>query len=473
MQTSTSLEAITSQKITPRVDQVADLAVYLGQHKVLNLSQPGVGKTISVAIKQWVMWNDYKVRTCWVMPKKLMYKNKIELLRCSNFEPSDIAIVDGTKEKVAEALRSEAKVFLMGPDRFERVWRYLPPDMMNFDVDEYHLCFGGPESNRTNAFYQFQKKTPFNVFMTGTLVNGRLDTAFSAIHAIEPRYYPLGYQSFMLDHALLDSYGKPYHWYNHDKLRKILLRHGIRRLFSDIHGHQEIVPQLEWVEPTTKQLKMYRELEQLATLELEHTMIQAANPGVNLIRCRQVLEHPERMPTPDGKFVDLMPGEEAGIYSALRIHFEDHVTNKEPLIVFSSLIPQQERIVEIAKEHGLRVGQIYSGQSPKVSNDIDLSFNKGDLDCIVTSPPLAGVGYNWQDCGAQEVNHVIFAGLPYVDGDFDQARRRAIRRNRKAPLRQTVLAYDLKVPRRQMQILRNKSKDAQLVDHTRDIIDFY
>lgn len=457
-----------------RTDQIADLAIYLRDKKVLNVSDPGTGKTPPVCVKQWALWDDPKKRigSTWIMPKKLLRKNKRELLRWTGFKDDEIDILDGTPDKIKAMLIDPAPVLLMGPDRMKMIGGARFKNYKNTDVDEFHLCFGGAESARTREFYQLVRESEYATFMTGTLINGRLDTAFSAIHAIEPRYYPLGYSSFLAAHAVKDNYGNVMHWHNHGRLRDIILRHGIRRSFKDVFGDQKIVPQVQWVEVSGPLMKMYKELEELATLELEDTMISAVNPGVNLIRCRQLLDHPEAFPHPDGGTVDLLKGKLGPKYEALETHFEDHVANDEPLIVFASLVPQQKRIAELAKQCGLRVGTIFSTDSSKKSDEVDQAYQRGDLNCIVTSPPLAGVGFNWQDCGKKETNHVIFASLPYLDGDFDQARRRTIRRVRKAPLRQTVIAYDCKVENRMMAILRRKSKDAHKVQPDKEILRF-
>lgn len=75
--------------------QVRDLAYYIANERCLNLSDPGTGKTPSVCAYTYWMWNYQGQRTIWVMPTSLLEKNRDELLRFSNFQPVDIAIIQG------------------------------------------------------------------------------------------------------------------------------------------------------------------------------------------------------------------------------------------------------------------------------------------------------------------------------------------------------------------------------------------
>lgn len=104
--------------VSLRVDQVADLSIYIRDRKVLNLSDPGTGKTPSVCVMQYFRWNEEGNGTVWVMPKSLLRKNKRELLRFTNFNKDQVVIVDGTPKQVEAQLKSGAAVFLMGPRRF-------------------------------------------------------------------------------------------------------------------------------------------------------------------------------------------------------------------------------------------------------------------------------------------------------------------------------------------------------------------
>jgi hypothetical protein len=316
-----------------RPDQVADLSFYIGQKKCMNLSDPGTGKTPSVCVNQFRRFLDDQLQTIWVQPKALMPKNKIEISRFTPFTSEDVAIVDGTKAKRLEAIRSGKRVLLMGPDAFKNHLYDIPSQYKAMDVDEFHMCFGGNNSQRTQAFYQYVHHAVEMVIMTGTLVNGRLDTAYPAIHAIEPNYYPFGYDQFIGAHAICDERGKPISWRNHDRIRQILGRHGIRRTFTDVFGHQEIQKEVQWVQMYDQQEELYRTFEKEALLELEHFMIDGTVPGVATTRARQIMEHPNHFPDlrdPENlPRVDIMPGQKPAKLEALEIDFADQLRRGE------------------------------------------------------------------------------------------------------------------------------------------------
>ncbi|MGH6955627.1 MAG: helicase-related protein [Caulobacteraceae bacterium] len=468
-----------------RDDQIASLAFAISNPKGMNLSDPGTGKTPPTCVNQWRRVEEGVGRTIWVQPKSLMPKNVIEITRFTPWSKKDVAIIDGTPAQVDRAMRANPQVMLMGPDRFKLMMQagQIPPDVKSLDVDEFHMCFGGagsgPQgkpSKRTEAFYQFMERATDSIFMTGTLVNGRLDTAFPAIHAVEPRYYPFGYEQFLGAHAYLDDYGRPYAWHDHEKLREILGRHAIRFTFESVFGKQEVVKEVQWLALNDTQKSIYRDFERDAMYELEKFMIDGTLPGVATTRARQIMEHPNDFPDlrdPENlPRVDITPGERPAKLDALEIHFEDHKRLGTPVIVFAAYKPQMRQISELACSMGLR-SEVMNGDTKAADKDrIDRSFVAGGIDALVASPPVASVGFNWQDWASLETDHVIFASLTYKDSDFIQGYRRTIRRKRVKPLRVTTLGYLDSLDNRLMSILERKSRDANLVDPTQELLRF-
>jgi hypothetical protein len=473
-----------------RTDQLARLAHVIspGNEKTMDLSDPGTGKTPVAAVNHWRRMAESGMQTVWVQPKALMPKNVHEILRFTPFTEKDVAILDGTTAKVDKAMRSKPAVLLMGPDRFKRVASQLPAEYGALDVDEFHMCFGGAggrmvngwpaPSARVEAFYEHMKGVKQSVFMTGTIINGRLDTAFPAIHAIEPNYYPFGYEDFLRTHAYVDEYGKPFAWHDHQRLSQIFGRHAVRVTFEEIFGKQEVVFQTEWLAMNAKQLEIYKQFEDQAYLELENFMIDGTMPGTACIRARQIMEHPNYFPDlrdPHLPRVDIMPGERPAKLDALEIHFEDHKRLGTPVIVFAALVPAMEQIAELARSMGLRVAPIMNGDaSPKQKKEADEGFRAGRYDVLVGSAPVCGIGFNWQFWGPQmqETDHVIFSSLSYQDSDFIQGYRRTVRQKRTKPLRVTTQAYFKSVDGRVMTIIERKSRDAHLVDPTRELVTF-
>lgn len=457
--------------VSLRVDQIADLAVYIRDRKVLNLSDPGTGKTPSVCVMQWFRWNHEGMGTIWVMPKSLLRKNKRELHRFTEFTDKQVVIVDGPKS--ADQLASGAAVFLMGPRRFALMHKKLPKHVRALDVDEFHMCFKSATSQQTQAlFYAFDilKYTDF-IPMTGSIINGRLNSVYPAIHVVEPRYYNSA-QAFDYYHGVYDWEGKLIGWQNHDKISKIFERHGIRRTFASVHGEQEVVFQPEVAPMSPRQRAMYDKFADEAVLELEKFFLDGSEPGVAFIRSRQLMEHPNEFPdlTNPGAYTDVMPGEAPAKEGLLEVHLEHHQSTGKPLIIFSSMRPQQVRIEKLLIEYGFKYGVINGDTPDKERDRIDVAFQRGEIQVILCSPPCAAVGYNWQFCGEQEVDHVIFMTLGYLDTEVSQAYKRAIRGKRKSPLLVTILEYEDSVDQHIMGIIYRKSVDAHRVDPTYKVL---
>ena len=438
--------------------QVNDLAFYMSHPRGGNFSDPGTGKTPSVCVYMGWLWCEKKVRSIWTMPKSLLKKNLQELLLWSGLRAEDIVIVTGTPARRERLMQTDAKVFLMGFDAFARNWERLVelhPDIDCLVADEWHMGFKTNGSQRTQSMYRFMERTTFLVSMTGTLIDGRLDAAYPFIHLVEP--YIGGYDGFRMRHAMEDDFGKVIEWIRPKEVGAILKRHSIRHTFAETYGPEARVIIVETCEMVPKQRALYDEFEARALVELEDGWLDGTLPGVNLVRCRQLMEHPQSFGPPLDAI--RLTGKE----ERLLIHLADHRNTGKPLVIFGALTAQHRRIAQLCKSEGFRVGLINGSVSEARRSRIDLEFRAGRLDIVVASPATAGIGFNWG-----HVDHVLFMSLDYMDSNFVQAYRRAIRGPRKKPLRITVMAYANSVDQQIFAIVERKSRMAQDVDKTRE-----
>lgn len=287
-----------------RPDQIADLSILMCNPRHLHLSEPGTGKTPTICVYQRWLWNEHGTPSVWVMPRSLLEKNRDEALKWGGWEADEVVIADGGP------LPENGRVYLMGFRRFTLEWEKFPRTWRAIQIDEFHKGFGGAESAQTQALFGFmERQGEFFTPMTGTLIDGKMETVFPAVHIIEPRYYG-NFKSFCHFHRMIDVFtGNLVGYQNHDHLQKILQKHSIRRLFSDIFGHQQIVTQVEWVSMAPAQRAAYDKFDKEALLELEQFYIDGTQPGVAFIRARQIMEHPNKFPNLIGEgYVDILNG---------------------------------------------------------------------------------------------------------------------------------------------------------------------
>lgn len=443
--------------------QVADLSFYMRTPRCLNTSDPGTGKTQSVCVYLYYLWDKKQVRSVWTMPKSLLKKNYDELMLWSKFSDGDVVIVDGPPAKRDAQMRSNAKVFLMGFDCFSSNWQTLLKYHKDIDChasDEIHMGYGGPSSNRTKQMFEAMKEIKYFVGMTGTIINGRYSSVYPCIEVIDPKRYPHGYDQFLAFHALLDGYGRVAAWMYPERITQFLRKFAIRHTFEEAYGPEakQIIFELCQMDP--KQRQAYDEFEEQGLLELENSWLDGTLPGVNFIRCRQIMEHPQEFGPPLDKI------KHTGKEERLMIHFEQAKGTGKPLIIFAALKPQQRRIVELAKKYGLRVGLINGDVSSKQRFEIDAQFRNGDLDLVIASPATAGVGFNWG-----HVDTMIFASVDPMDSSFVQGYRRAIRGKRETPLRIVIMEYENSMDQRMFNIIDKKSKMANDVDTSKERLD--
>lgn len=452
-----------------RENQVADLAYYMadGNEKCMNLSDAGTGKTGSVCVRIYQLAED-SVKTAWSMPKSLLKKNKDELIEFTNLEPDQIVIVDGTPQQRLEQIKRPAEVYLMGFQRWSDDWETIceyQPRIRHLPVDEIHLGYKGPESKRTAGFWRSMRKMDFGIFMTGTLVSGKLETAYPAIHAIEPRYY-FDHTDFLNQHTIRDIWGNIISWTGHEKIAAILGRHGIRRSFESVYGKEAVIYQIERCEMSPSQLRAYKEFEEKGIVELEKSFLESKPGGVHLMRCRQIMQAPELF---DGL---MKKGELTGKDERLLIHFAEN----KPLALFSVFQAEHQRLYDLALKFGRKPVIINGNVSARKRAEADEGFRKGIYDTMIASPATAGIGYNWEHC-----DHVIFVSLDYLDDTFLQARRRFSRGTRKTPLRvgEVTFVYVLRreeVPCRSVFVDAKMQRAVKVIEETtgkdaRDVAD--
>ena len=436
--------------------QSAHLAFHMAHDRTLNLSDPGTGKTPTACL-----YIQYLVKVCdaavaFVMPKSLLKKNYDELLNFTSLNPNEIEIVDGTPKKRDEIYNKDGvNVFLMGFDCFAREWKKLPEKFNGVVVDEFHMGFKSNDSKRTQSFYLCMNKVKYFLGMTGTLIDGRLSSAYPAIRVINRRFYA-SYAEFLRNHAVLDDFGNPVMWVNHGRLKRILGSCAVKMSFAEAYKNSPkpiIIP--EKCQMDKKHFALYKEFEETALLELEDEFLtDSGSGGVHQMRCRQIIEAPESVGIEnEGKF-------ELGKDEVLRVHLEDAKNDGKPLLIFSCFVAEQERIKKICEdEFGFRVGLINGSVSGKKRAEIDEQFKAGKLDIVIGSPETMAVGFNWE-----HVDTVIFVSIDYKDSNWRQAIQRADRGTRKYPLKVYRLFYEgAKVEYRLWDIVRNKIEDNKKV----------
>lgn len=444
--------------------QVADLVYYMMNPRCGNFSDPGTGKTPPTCVYMSWLWTEKMVRTIWAMPKTLMKKNREELLLWSEFEPDDVVIVDGTPKQREKQMATDAKVFICSYTCFASNWPRMVehhPDIDALVGDEWHLGFKSDSSQRSQSMYEFMNRSTFLVAMTGTIVDGRLDTAYPFINVAAPGTYS-NWFSFKMAHAIENDYGQVVAWRNHHRIGEVFRKTAIRHSFEEVYGPEAKVIVPEFCEMAPKQREAYDEFEEFALLELEDEFLSGEQPGVNQIRCRQLMEHPQEFGPPLDKI------KQTGKEERLEVHLEDHLRTGKPLVIFAAFRPQHDRLRKQCEKYGFRVGVINGGVSSKKRFEIDEQFRRGELDIVIASAATAGVGFNWG-----HVDHMIFMSIDPMDSNFVQAYRRAIRGQRETPLRITMPRYEnSRVEDRIFELVEEKSALAHAVDDTKERIRF-
>lgn len=437
--------------------QIEDLAVAIKKVRSFNLGEPGTQKTPTFCALAWYYHSRKGKKTIIAQPNHLRDKNRLEVLRFTDFQPHEVAVI----EKVDETLGTRKRVGVEGCDQLTGYINYLAnPDLKVFVVgftflktyweeivkhhpevdlvviDEGHEGYKTYDSKASRELYALMNRTTGFYYCTGTPIDGRLDSAFVPIHIIAPEYYG-SYQGFLKQHAgYIDDYNKVVYWVNEDKVTKIFNRHGVRRLWKDIHGKQlRNVQMIDDIKMTGRMKEAYVEFEQMACVELDNMFLEGSNPGVAAMRARQIINCPQIFgldeKTPKQQYLE-------GIA-------------EKATTVFCSMPDEAEAAANILRAMGLKVGVMHGGVSHKKRVEIDRAYQSGELDCVCATPAVASTGWNWQ-----HTKNVVYMSLDYRDSNLEQSIRRGERELRTAPLNIWFLEYENSVDQKVRKIVEKK-----------------
>lgn len=468
---------MTKEPLPLRDYQKADLTFFFATPRCASLSDPGVGKTPPACVYTYGRFVGDQAKAVWTQPGSILRKNLEEFLRFTPFTDEDVVVLQGTPKQRAAIMARQPRVVLTTAETFATHSAQFPRDYQLFVSDESHLHWKTISSKRTQALVRFMRDRKWMVFMSGTLIHGRLDSVYPFVHLVEPRYYA-NHQAFVNQHATLDPWdGKIVGWRrNLGKISEILGRYAIRRTRKEVYGPDAIVRQVEWVDMSPRQEARYREYHDNALIELENGKI--VESGSPFSMARAILEHPEAVPeyalTEEGKRVrtgwtDLTKGELSGKDEQLLVHVADHQNDGTPFVYYGALQRQLERVHGLLNDRGVPTGLIHGGVPNPKRVAVDEAFRKGELQAIVASPDTAGIGFNWQFWNGKEVDHCIFGSLPPMDTSLAQAEARFCRQTRGTPLRSTILGYRKSLDKRIFELVERKSGEAAAVDPTREV----
>lgn len=443
--------------------QIEDLAVAIKLTRSFNLGEPGTQKTGTFCALAWYYWTRKGAKTIVVQPNHLRDKNRLEMVRFTGFKANEVAVIEKVDETLGPRKRigtradpktgyinyldnPELKVLCVGFTFLKTYWREIlkyHPEVDLVIVDEGHLGYKTYNSKASRELYNLMDHVSGFYYCTGTPIDGRLDSAFTAIHIIEPSYYG-SYQGFISQHAgMMDDYGKVLYWLNEDKVTAIFNRHGVIRLWKDVHGDQS--RNYVFVDDLPMKPKMaeaYREFEQMACVELDNMFLEGSNPGVAAMRARQIVNCPHIF----------------GI--------DEKTTKQEYLegiaepgtIVFGSMPEEVEAAARLLREQELTVGVMHGGVSHAKRVQIDADFQSGKLDVICATPAVASTGWNWQ-----RTKNIIYMSLDYQDSNLEQSIKRGERELRDHPLNIYFLEYDDSVDQKVRKIVAKKENLTQTV----------
>lgn len=418
--------------------QAQHCAFHITHRASLNYSACATGKTYTMAWLAEYYWKTEQCKTVLINPISLSVKNKDEIVRFTDFAEDEVQIVSGTPAKRSVQWKNtRAKVFIVGPDLFGKEWEQMLPDVKSILVDESHLAYSGHKSERTQAFYMAQKKANHITFFTATPIgSGKASSIYYAFCCCAPLVFA-NFKRFMNYFAIYNSLGYIIGWRHMDVLGEQLKKFSVGISFKEAFKNAaENIVSFETCDFGDSEIEeKYHSMEDDALMELDDRYVEANSGGVKLLRCRQLLECPE--------VFDLEPKLRAKD-ELLKSHLQHILDGSEKqILVYSAFVAEQERIVRICSEMGLRAGLINGSVVGSARASVAKKFESGVFQVLVASPATMAVGFNFEF-----VSSVVFVSADYDNSAFHQACFRGNRGARSTPLPIYILCVNCKVEKK-------------------------
>ena len=418
--------------------QAQHCAFHITHRASLNYSACATGKTYTMAWLAEYYWKTEQCKTVLINPISLSVKNKDEIVRFTDFEEDEVQIVSGTPAKRAVQWKNtKAKVFIVGPDLFGKEWEQMLPDVKSILVDESHLAYSGHKSARTQAFYMAQKKANHITFFTATPIgSGKASSIYYAFCCCAPFVFG-NFKRFMNYFAIYNSLGYIIGWRHMDVLGEQLKKFSVGISFKEAFKNAaENIVSFETCDFGDSDIEeKYRSMEDDALMELDDRYVEANSGGVKLLRCRQLLECPEVF----GLEPKIRAKDEL-----LKSHLQHILDGSEKqILVYSAFVAEQERIVRICSEMGLRAGLINGSVVGAARASVAKKFESGEFQVLVASPATMAIGFNFEF-----VSSVVFVSADYDNSAFHQACFRGNRGTRSTPLPIYILVVNCKVEKK-------------------------
>ena len=435
--------------------QAQHCAFHITHRASLNYSACATGKTYTMAWLAEYYWKTEQCKTGLINPISLSVKNKDEIVRFTDFAEDEVQIVSGTPAKRAVQWKNtKAKVFVVGPDLFGKEWEQMLPDVKSILVDESHLAYSGHKSARTQAFYMAQKKANHITFFTATPIgSGKASSIYYAFCCCAPLVFA-NFKRFMNYFAIYNSLGYIIGWRHMDVLGEQLKKFSVGISFKEAFKNAaENIVSFETCDFGDSDIEeKYHSMEDDALMELDDRYVEANSGGVKLLRCRQLLECPE--------VFDLEPKIRAKD-ELLKSHLQHILDGSEKqILVYSAFVAEQERIVRICTEMGLRAGLINGSVVGAARASVAKKFESGEFQVLVASPATMAIGFNFEF-----VSSVVFVSADYDNSAFHQACFRGNRGTRSTPLPIYILVVNCKVEKKfWKKVLNEKEAYKKIVD---------
>ena len=408
--------------------QAQHCAFHITHRASLNYSACATGKTYTMAWLAEYYWKTEQCKTVLINPISLSVKNKDEIVRFTDFAEDEVQIVSGTPAKRAVQWKNtKAKVFIVGPDLFGKEWEQMLPDVKSILV----------KSARTQAFYMAQKKANHITFFTATPIgSGKASSIYYAFCCCAPLVF-VNFKRFMNYFAIYNSLGYIIGWRHMDVLGEQLKKFSVGISFKEAFKNAaENIVSFETCDFGDSDIEeKYRSMEEDALMELDDRYVEANSGGVKLLRCRQLLECPEVF----GLEPKIRAKDEL-----LKSHLQHILDGSEKqILVYSAFVAEQERIIRICTEMGLRAGLINGSVVGAARASVAKKFESGEFQVLVASPATMAIGFNFEF-----VSSVVFVSADYDNSAFHQACFRGNRGTRSTPLPIYILVVNCKVEKK-------------------------
>ena len=392
----------TMHYLFPHQVEIINKAMYKRQYALL--CDMGTGKTrcaIELIKRTRDNWQ-LPIKALVIAPNTILENWLAEIKKWSSL---NAVILQGTKAKRLKLLKEPADVYIINYEAL----RLLEPDLIakqfNMIIADESQKLKGYKTLQSKAAFRIGQKAWYRIIMSGTpITNNPLDI-FGQYRFLNPFIFGFSYYKFRSRYCIMGGYlnFEVKKWINLDELHDKVYSCAIRYKKEDCLSLPEKLYEVQQVDLTEDQKRVYKQLKTEFISELAGKVVSAPYVLTRLLRLSQVTAGFVK----DTEAIEINFATNPKL--VLLKEIIENLPKEEKVVVFCRFIKEIHNVIWLCQENKWTWSGIW-GETKDRQNQVN-QFNDGNVKVFIGQVETAGLGIN-----LHTARYCIFLSNSYSHG---------------------------------------------------------